>query len=58
MRAICGASSARAAALISATTSGRISGGGIEMPWQWPAASVQRRGSVSRKSVGRYQMWL
>ena len=56
--AIWGASSSRASVLILAVTSGRISGGGIEMPWQCPVASVQSCGSSVRPSVGRYQMWL
>ena len=55
--ATCGATSARVCALIQATTSGRISGGAIEVPWLLPVASVQKSASFSGV-VGRYQTML
>ena len=56
--AICGATSSRAVALMAAVTSGRISGGGIAVPWQRPLASVQRSTSARSGSTGRYQTML
>ena len=55
--ATCGATSARACALLQATTSGRMSGGGIEVPCDLPLASVQKSASCSGV-VGRYQTML
>ena len=55
--ATCGATSARACALLQAMTSGRSSGGGIEVPWHLPLASVQKSASFSGV-VGRYQTML
>ena len=43
--------------LAQAMTSGRISGGGIEVPWLLPLASVQKSASCSGV-VGRYQTML
>ena len=44
-----------ASAFIAATGAGRISGGGIEMPWFLPPSSVNRSRSASAPA-GRYQM--
>jgi len=46
-------STSSACAFISAMNSGRISGGGIEMPWCFPVASVNRS---FRSVTPRYQM--
>ena len=49
-----GANEAAASALSASTTSGRMSGGGIEVPWRRPFASVHMASKLSG-SAGRNQ---
>ncbi len=54
----CGPNSRSASARISAMTSRRISGGGIEMVCVVPLSSVSSQGNFVRSSAGRYHTTL